>query len=484
VRCAVELSGETRSPVSTGTPTLSMLSGAGPHPVWSTQPHLSCSKNPKFSAASSDAELELLITYPAATDPLESGYGDVAHGQWPVVLFAHANSYANCRLLDAYSTLHEQWASWGYVVASVDASPLCEKNSKTNLEGRRDDMMAAWGTLETMARDPDSPLHGKVDTDSLILAGHSRGATAALLASRWMPEAQGLIWLQGVDTAGYHLGHPDTRVPSVGVVAELDRDIRFPKAEPTRDQLTGPHAWITISGGIHAYTSDDLSPKSKDTPRLSRSEQLSLTAHLSTLLLASTVGVSRGDGVHPLHPARDLLFGPEVADLSSKMTALWDRGSSSSLWLEDFERDSDTSLIGSPLRIEPPEGGSRSFSWKPGSQNPGKILGDSHALKLSSESEVQIILNLGREDRSIPITPGTRLVFLIKDLDRGTVSIHIDTPESRRSYPLTLSAAAAGSRFHQVEVVLTETESFQASALTLALSHGQAMVDDLRLVYP
>ena len=156
-RCAVELGGPLPSLMAGNPPGLSDLGRVGPHPVWSTQPHLSCSANPRFSATSSDDVLELLITYPAATDPLESGFGDVAAGQWPVILFAHANSYSNCRSLDAYPSLHEQWASWGYVVASVDASPLCEKNSQANLEARRDDLIAAWGSLEECAISPPLP---------------------------------------------------------------------------------------------------------------------------------------------------------------------------------------------------------------------------------------------------------------------------------------------------------------------------------------
>ena len=243
-RCAVDLGGEIPDLILGSTPSLASLSQIGPHPVWSTQPHPSCNYNPTFRSATGDDTLEFLLTYPAATDPLESGFGDVAKGTWPVILFAHANNYNDCRLLDGYAKLHEFWASWGYVVASVDAERFCEKNSKENLVGRGNDLVAAWSHLKNMTMDVESPLLGRLDTDRVVLAGHSRGATGALLATNWIPEVDALIWLQGVDTAGYHLGHPSIQVPSLGIVAEKDRDIEFPKAEPTADQLKGGHAWV------------------------------------------------------------------------------------------------------------------------------------------------------------------------------------------------------------------------------------------------
>jgi dienelactone hydrolase len=436
---------------------------------------------------STDAELELLIHYPSATEPLESGYGDVAPGQWPVVLFGHANSYTECRLVDAYQSLQEQWASWGYIVLSVDASPHCEKNSKANLEARRDDLMAAWGSLESMSRDTDSPLHGRVDTESLVLAGHSRGASAALLASTWLPESDGLIWIQGVDTAGYHLGHPSVRVPSLGLVAEKDRDIRFPKAEPTRDQLDASHAWVTLKGGIHAYSSDRIPPKDKDQPGLERSEQIALSAHLSTLLLASTLGVSDGAQMVPLPEAEEFLFGPELPSLSSSIHAIWGRSSHDILWLEDFQRDSDTNMLGAINHAEPADSAQRTFAWKAGAEDPGRILGDSHALLLTASPQAHFTVEPGID--GIPIPRGARLVFLVKDLE-GTLRVHIDTSTGRNSHVITLDPELESRRYQQVELALTTlsgtgaVESIHASQIVFELTEGRVMLDDIRLAFP
>ncbi len=261
--CLVKRGGPIEPPTSGPLPSPDSLAQSGPHPTWSTQPHPSCNENPRVQAASADTELELLITYPAATNPLETGYADIAPGKWPVVLFGHANTYADCHLVDAYTTLHQRWASWGFIVVSVDASDLCVKNSKANLEGRRDDLFAAWASIGQPGEQPEHLLYGHVDTEKLVLAGHSRGATAALLATQQLVEADGLIWLQGVDTGGYQLGRPSVTVPALGIVAGLDRDIRFPKAEPTREQLVGPHAWATLLGGIHAFTSDRIPARKK-----------------------------------------------------------------------------------------------------------------------------------------------------------------------------------------------------------------------------
>ena len=157
-RCAVDLGGEILDLILGSTPSLASLSQIGPHPVWSTQPHPSCNYNPTFRSATGDDTLEFLLTY-AATDPLESGFGDVAKGTWPVILFAHANNYNDCRLLDGYAN----YTSSGPVGAMSSPAWMPNdfaRNSKENLVGRGNDLVAAWSHLKNMTMDVESPLLG------------------------------------------------------------------------------------------------------------------------------------------------------------------------------------------------------------------------------------------------------------------------------------------------------------------------------------
>ena len=481
ILCSVALNGPVSEVVAGAIPSASDARTHGPHPVWSTQPHRTCNQNPRIPATSGDGDIELLLTYPAAVDPIESGFGDMAVGQWPVVMFAHANSYAECRRLDAYQTLHEHWASWGFIVVSVDAVHLCEENSRSNLEDRRDDLLHAWNHVKNMAEDPDSPLFNRVDTGSVVLAGHSRGATAALLASLSMPEANGLIWMQGVDTAGYHLGHEPTSIPALGIVAGRDRDIRFPRAEPTREQFSGPHTWATILGGIHAYTSDDIIAKRRDQPTMERVEQLAITTELTTLLLAATLGLSDGTQIQPIEDAKNIMFGEPIRHLNERVLATWQPHSNRTILLDDFEQETNVHSLGGTRRVGPNDIGTPIFTWSAQVEESERILGDSHSLHLHTPTSSMVGYELHTDGRGIPISQGSQLSFLVKNLNEGVLTIRVNSNTDERSWSIQVDRVEVVERFQQIVLDLAPDNSVEITGVTIELNGEQAIIDDVQI---
>jgi dienelactone hydrolase len=104
-------------------------------------------------------------------------------GPFSLVVFVHGNHdpYEASEL--GYDWLGSLLASRGYVFVSIDENFL---NGRT--DGREGDARAVMllehaRTILSWNGDPSSPLYGRLDTDKLVLAGHSRGGEAAATAA-------------------------------------------------------------------------------------------------------------------------------------------------------------------------------------------------------------------------------------------------------------------------------------------------------------
>ena len=91
----------------------------------------------------------------------------------PVLFIAHGNHEITTESYLGYAYLGEYLASHGYVVVSVDQN-ACNMLTGEN-DGRAVLLLEHIGLLLEYNEEPDSPLYGRLDSDSIAIAGHSRG---------------------------------------------------------------------------------------------------------------------------------------------------------------------------------------------------------------------------------------------------------------------------------------------------------------------
>ena len=91
----------------------------------------------------------------------------------PVLFIAHGNHEITTESYLGYAYLGEYLASHGYVVVSVDQN-ACNMLTGEN-DGRAVLLLEHIGLLLEYNEEQDSPLYGRLDSDSIAIAGHSRG---------------------------------------------------------------------------------------------------------------------------------------------------------------------------------------------------------------------------------------------------------------------------------------------------------------------
>jgi hypothetical protein len=442
----------------------------GPYATWSTAPTEGCDQDPEIPEVGGITNVDLFMTYPAVSDPTVSGDGAVATGRWPVIFWAHANHDRTCDINEGYRSLHDHWASWGYIVVAVDATAWnCMPGSTANIERRIEQVLAAVDVVEGLNQDPASRFYGRVDLERVVIAGHSRGGGASLEIADRVPGARAIIDMQGIDMTAFGFGTATVRsLPAIGFTAGSDVDLNYPVVEPTEDQLGGAYTWVNVDGGIHAYTADTSPVEPDDEPGISQQQQHDINEFYSTAFLARWIGV--GDGSQP---ATFVPAGEADAVLFSHRGAEQVRESIS-------ERGVHTRwnrrIVGYPLSLDAPE----VFTYTPDENNPRPLYRKAVSYRLEP-GEYSISLAEG----SFPLTAGAgaTLQGRVKGPDRGMTSrFEVDVVTAAGTTTLSsdeiLGPVPVYNRFTQLAATLPEGE---VSSMVLRIHDGVLFVDDLRI---
>lgn len=479
----------------------------GPHYIWTTSPSRKCEDDPETGAETVSPERRVYITYPASKRPTHDGEGQAAPGPFPVIVFAHANHDRVCRIYDGYYSLHDHWASWGFVVASVDSTVRnCQPGTNQNIVDRADDQVAALQLLHKMHDDPDSILSGRLDLDRVLLAGHSRGGGATLINATQradlVPGLRGVIDLQGVDTTSYGFGTPDVTVPAIGLSAGNDVDLNFPYVEYTEEQLKAPYTWVTIFGGVHAWTGDGAPLEPDDGPEITRAQQHDLTEFYTTAFLANTVGVVRGEqeSAAPALAAKEVLFGHEGAraarahELSrAGSAARWRRWDDEAILIDDFN-DLDrrhTNLTGGATEFVGFHRAMPTFTYAPNRAPEGGAIEKSRALFLETRTMQGLAVFEVARDAPIPSS------YLLEARVRGweerrmpefhVIVVEADGTRHFFEGKRHIGPEPISDRFTQLSVPLAQLDEFEdleIAQVRILVEDGTLILDDLRLTPP
>lgn len=193
----------------------------------------------------------------------------------PVVAFGHGF----VQLPQFYDSLLAAIAARGYVVIAPD--------TQTGLwpsHGRlADDLWRAAMWARDMAG-------WKGKGRGVILAGHSMGAGAALLAASRHPEIDAVVTLAALET------RPRARLeaieaPTLFVVGQEDRVVPPTRSRRLYDAMTAPSQWAVIRGGYHCGFLDRARWRDTGCDRgdLTRQAQLEITSRLVADWLDATV---------------------------------------------------------------------------------------------------------------------------------------------------------------------------------------------------
>ena len=463
----------------------------GPWPVWNTHPGLGCNENPTIpegphrtivAVTGAEADLvypnvQMYVTYPADSDPSVTGQADVAAERFGVLVFAHANNDRVCQIFESYYGLHDHWASWGWVVVSVDQTPFnCDAGNRTNVIMRQRGVEAALDHLRVLDADPASRFYQRLDLDRVVLAGHSRGGGAVSLAAQGRDDVLGVILLQTIDLEAFGFSNHSPNVPVLGITAGNDVDLHYPRVEPTEDRLSAPYTWVNINGGAHALTADSIPLEWDDRPGISRKNQHDLTKLYTTAFLRHVAGEDDG---------QDVLFTLEGNRLARALSGSgayqrWQTGAES-LWIDRFDRDDPTrNDVDGEVTSQGFLRADEVYTYRPNAVDPPSPRWRGATSLFLSSAASAVYETTVREAASFEtvsfrakspdfgaLAPlGVGFVS-----DDGEVLVRID--EQHRG-PLRLS-----NRFQQVVVPVPEGTNLRA--IQLRTVGGSIFVDDLRL---
>ena len=439
----------------------------------------------------------LSLTLPAERGP--DGALLPTAGPWPVILFAHANTYGRCELYEAYPTLHGAWADAGYLVASPDMADLCTSNSRDNLAARRDRLDLALSALRLAALpDSEGALAGRVDLERVLVAGHSRGGSAALLFAYDHPELDGIITMMPVDPDRFLHEEQPISVPALMITGGDDRDLVFPWVEPLEDSFQDSLVWARIRLGVHAWVGDYVPLYEKDDPQLAQAEELAAVVALTTAFLAE-VDAPAGAQASSLHSHDAARRISEAA--GTPVDLRWRPAPEDRLLIDAFgleEHGDDGIPLTNALEVYNEAlgiGATEVFAYRPEEASPRQFYRKARALQLTGarkpgtwwsevgEREVDPALtrlqaNLRTVDRAVK----PELLEVVLDYADADGAVHeVALPVAGLLGPSTL-----GRHRSQLDLPLSELEPPPArlNRVGLRVQGGTVQVDDLRLVAP
>ncbi len=382
--CEVIWGADASDPITTRAADTARLWEPGPYAVWNSAPTDACAEHPTLTNVDGDP-IAMHVHFPADGDPLASGQTSAAPGPWPVVVFIHSNldrklEDGSCvPIFTKYRSLHTHWASWGYVVVSVDNTAQNCRRDGANLYERSQLQLDAVAALERMNADADDRLFGRIDTSRLVFAGHSRGGGSSLLSYNAADyPVSGVIGLQPLSMAGF--GSPRVDAPYIGFTAGEDVDLNYPHVEVTEEVLDGPYTMVTIYGGIHAWTGDTIPEEPDDVPLITQAEQHDVTEFYTTAFLASVIGLGDGSASPAFAPMdmSEVLYAHGGArtlqreGVSARGAATrWRAPDEDATLIDDFDRaDPTTNALGGAHEVVSMAAADEVYTFKPDEESP------------------------------------------------------------------------------------------------------------------
>lgn len=201
--------------------------------------------------------LRLLVAEPSSAPP---------PGGWPVVGFGHGFVQRPWR----YASLLRGLAAAGCLVVSPD--------SQTHPLPRHERLAADLWRAVDWARAG----HPQAAARRGVIAGHSMGAGAALLAATHRGDLDGVALLAPLDTRPSLRPHAGSiAVPVLVVVGTDDTVVPPARSRVLADAVAGSR-WVELDGGGHCGFLDSSFPRGYacGTPRLPRAEQLTRSVAL------------------------------------------------------------------------------------------------------------------------------------------------------------------------------------------------------------
>ncbi len=181
--------------------------------------------------------------------PTSLWYPQTGPGPFPVVVFGHGLGFDP----RAYGQLLSGWASAGFVVAAP-TFPLTSRNSPGvvgDLVNQPADVSFVLTQVLALNTAAGDDLRGRIDQRHVAVAGHSLGAmtTVGLLVSGSDPRITAAILLSGSSQGfGSHVTMP---VPVLVLHGTADDQIPLSAGQGVYAPLTGPKAFVELTGGTH-----------------------------------------------------------------------------------------------------------------------------------------------------------------------------------------------------------------------------------------
>jgi len=231
--------------------------------------------------------------------------------RYPVIVFSPGLTGTRT----ANTVLAEEWASHGYVVASVDhtydaavtfidGEPVYSRNfdagadeaaaTRENLAMRMADLSFVLTQIERLdSGEIPGSLAGRLDTERAAVAGHSRGGAAALMTAAADPRFAAVVHIDGglepslppqpFDQPALSITSPISAAENPDYIPALERALELGTAENHRVELA--------DAGHFSFTDAALyfPPVPSVLGTVGRTEGLRLTAEVTTVFLDATL---------------------------------------------------------------------------------------------------------------------------------------------------------------------------------------------------
>lgn len=273
--------------------------------------------------------------------------GAMVEGPLPLVVFHHGAFMADAQLpfiFDRFDHLLKRWASHGFAVATIDAVDLVWSGGRLvnatlpNLTAMSENQRATITHLRARSADPTFPLAGRIDTNRVIVAGHSRGGGASLITARTEPSVIGGILIKPLDPLTTVGGEktwnvPLPRKPFLVLIAGKDGDLPYPMVDLLYDRRAGPMSAPTLPGAVHNSSCQTCPDEPGVAATITREQEWSVTNAYAVAFLKFVMNGELGYG--------PLLFGRAGLSTGLSPEGVYRRsdGHMQALVVDDFQDD-------------------------------------------------------------------------------------------------------------------------------------------------